>query len=196
MTEQHGRWRIEPLAPAHFAGVVALGNLVHGDGYLTDEGLRAHAAKSFHNGINCSFVALEGDTVVGFRLTFAAGHWQPDQWCTPDKWPVSPDKVCYFKCNTVDEAHRGEGLGAALLRRSIDAARAQGAEAGLAHIWRASPGNSAFLYFSKCGGQLVADHPGKWRQDSLEGYDCVICGIPCSCTAAEMIIDFRTAPGA
>lgn len=182
---------IEPLQPRHFAGVIDLGNRVHGDGYLTPQSIEAIAAKGLKDNINCSFVACVNDKVIGFRLTYAIGNWHSDQWCTTAKWPVDEAKVCYFKCNTVDEAYRGAGLGSKLLAHSVKAAAQQGAQAGLAHIWRQSPGNSAFRYFSKCGGKLIADHPGKWHQDSLDGYHCVVCDGPCDCTAAEMLIDFR-----
>ena len=64
-------------------------------------------------------------------------------------------QVCYFKCNTVDESYRGYGIGSTLLRLSIDAAKQQGAKAGISHLWKQSPGNSAVKYFTKCGGQLV-----------------------------------------
>ncbi|SHI22644.1 GNAT family N-acetyltransferase [Ferrimonas marina] len=185
-----------PLQPEHFAQVVALGNAVHGEGYLTLPILEDWAQRGHAKGINASYVALNQGRLVGFRITFAVGQWQPDDWCTPSQWPVNPAQVCYFKCNTVAPDCQGQGIGSAMLSHSISAAQQQGAVAGLAHIWKQSPGNSAMRYFQRCGGVLIASHPGKWRQASLEGYDCVVCGIPCSCEAAEMLLDFAQLPAA
>jgi GNAT superfamily N-acetyltransferase len=183
---------IVPFEPEHFADVVALGNLVHGDNYLSLEALAKMHKISFSKGINASFVALDGDKLVGFRLTYAAGKWPIDKWCTPEDWGHDIDKVCYFKCNTVDESCRGKGIGGKLLNRSIEVTKQQGCTAGLSHIWLQSPGNSAFRYMSGAGGKVVKKHPNRWLESSHnEGYRCVICKGDCYCEAAEMILEFE-----
>jgi ribosomal protein S18 acetylase RimI-like enzyme len=179
-----------PFIPEDFSSVKRLGNEVHGDGYITDEILTQWYNNSFYHGHNISFVAYAGDKLVGFRITFAPQHWQLDQWVTPEKWPVSPDEVCYFKCNTVDEHYRGYGIGKSLLQHSIDTAKAQGATAGVSHLWKQSPNNSAVSYFTRCGGQFIKEHPDKWHEESKNGYDCILCGHDCHCVAVEMIIVF------
>ena len=180
-----------PLASNHFDGVIELGNTVHGDNYLTEELINDYYEKSFHNGINASWVALNNQQVVGFRLTFAHSQWQPDEWCSPSLWQLDANRVCYFKCNTVSPTMQGSGIGSALLKHSIARAKTQGAQAGLAHIWLASPGNSAFKYFSKNGGELIKKHPNKWRYISIhEGYDCPVCEGFCECEGAEMLLRF------
>lgn len=180
-----------PLEEKHFAEVIALGNLVQGDNYLDEASIADIHRRSWHDDINASYVALHNSRVVGFRLTYAHDKWQRDEWCTPDAWPVASDKVCYFKCNTVDPKMQGAGIGSHLLRLSVEQAKAQGALAGLAHIWLASPGNSAFKYFSKNGGQLIKKHPNKWRHASIhEGYDCPVCDTYCECEGAEMLLVF------
>ncbi|MFA3792633.1 GNAT family N-acetyltransferase [Aliiglaciecola sp. SL4] len=179
------------LEPCHFERVLALGNHVHGDNYLNEEGLEKLFTQSFQNNVNASFVSLKGDKIIGFRLTIAANNWQPDEWCTPLQWNTPAEQVCYFKCNTVDSNYRGAGIGSKLLSLSIQKAQEQGASAGLAHIWLASPGNSAFRYFSKCGGKLIKRHPGKWQSSCFEdGYICPICNESCECVAAEMLLNF------
>ncbi|MCV2883707.1 GNAT family N-acetyltransferase [Aestuariibacter sp. AA17] len=181
----------QQLAPSHFEGIIALGNHVHGDNYINHEQLEDYYQKSVQNNINASWVALLNDKVIGFRLTFAAGTWTLDEWCSTDEWPVKADEVCYFKCNTVDEICRGKGVGSKLLSLSIENAKKQGAKAGMAHIWMASPGNSAFKYFSKCGGKVVKMHPNKWQPlFESDGYVCPVCGNHCTCTGAEMMIEF------
>lgn len=173
-----------------FAAVLQLGNLVHGDGYLTPELLQQYFERGLAQQQNASFVAYAETQLVGFRLAFAAGHWQLDQWCSPELWSVPPEKVAYFKCNTVSPAQQGGGIGGQLLQLSIQALQQQGAIAGLAHLWQQSPGNAAVKYFSRHGGMLIKEHPDKWRAESLAGYACVRCGFDCHCSAAEMILLF------
>jgi predicted GNAT family acetyltransferase len=180
------------LSPDHFASIIALGNHVHGDNYLDSQSIERLYQSSWQNDINASWVAIdEQDNLIGFRLTVAPNHWTPDQWCSPKAWVVNANEVSYFKCNTVAESVRGQGVGSALLKHSIESSKLQGAKAGLAHIWLASPGNSAFRYFSACGGKLVKKHANKWQALSIEdNYQCPVCGDLCECTAAEMILPF------
>lgn len=182
---------ISPFEPSHFNDVIELGNLVHGDNYLNLDSIKVMHQLGIRDGLNAGFVAYIGDKLVGFRLTYAPGNWPLDQWCTTDKWQYDADKVCYFKCNTVDESVRGQGIGGLLLSRSIEVAKQQGASAGVAHIWMQSPGNSAYRYMTRAGGEVVKIHPKRWLSNSLnEGYHCVICEGTCHCDAAEMIVHF------
>ncbi len=180
--------RIVPYDHSSFEDVIKLGNLVHGDNYLNPESAEEIYLKGLKDGLNASCVCYIDDKLVGFRLTYAPGNWELDKWCSPEEWHTDRDAVCYFKCNTVDESLRGKGIGSKLLQHSIAIAKQQGAKAGVSHIWLQSPGNSAFKYMTKAGGELVKEHPGKWGD--LD-YDCPICGIGCKCVAAEMIVHFE-----
>ncbi len=182
---------IVELAPEHFERVIALGNLVHGENYLDAKSMQTIYQKGLSKGINASFVALDGDELIGFRLTYAPANWQTDQWCSTDKWRYPVAEVCYFKCNTVVAHARGHGIGGRLLKASVDAVKQQGAKAGVSHIWLQSPGNSAFKYFTKAGGELIKVHPKRWLNDCIEhGYQCTLCGTGCDCDAGEMLLDF------
>ncbi|TKB46902.1 GNAT family N-acetyltransferase [Thalassotalea mangrovi] len=178
------------LDKTHFDAVIALGNHVHGDGYLDQDKMAEWVAKGIKNGINSNFVAMDEDKLVGFRICYSPGQWQADQWCSPDMWKSEQEQTAYFKCNTVDATYRGYGIGSKLLKLASKALQNQGATAGVSHLWRQSPGNSAVKYFTKCGGILIQNHPDKWHQDSIEGYDCPVCSGECHCVAAEMIIYF------
>ncbi|WP_199609419.1 GNAT family N-acetyltransferase [Flocculibacter collagenilyticus] len=183
--------KISEITPEHFADIIKLGNEVHGDNYLTDESLQEIYQKGFNHDINLSYVAHMEDKLIGFRLTYAPNKWKIDKWCTPTQWGVDSDKVVYFKCNTVDEAYRGHGIGGKLLTASIEKAKSVGAVAGVAHLWRQSPGNSSVKYFTKAGGILVKDHPDRWNKAHYgDNYICTICGEDCHCVAAEMILHF------
>lgn len=184
-----------PMQAEDFPAVLQLGNLVHGEGYLTPQSLQQYFARGLVQQQNASFVAYaKNQQLVGFRLAFAAGQWQLDQWCSPQLWPVSAEKVAYFKCNTVSPAQQGGGIGGHLLQLSIAALQQQGAVAGLAHLWQQSPGNAAVKYFSRHGGVFIKQHADKWRAESLQGYACVRCGFDCHCSAAEMMLVFPPIP--
>ena len=182
---------ITELEPCHYNAVIKLGNLVHGEGYLDLQSLELILKKGFKNNINSCFVAIDSGKLLGFRLSYAAQQWQIDKWCSPDKWQVAAEKVGYFKCNTVAEEARGQGLGGQLLQSSIDALQQQGAVAGVSHLWKQSPNNSAVRYFSKAGGQLIKQHPNRWNNSTDHpDYICVLCGKHCRCTASEMLLTF------
>lgn len=182
---------IAAMQPDHFAGVIALANQVHGDNYLDLAKLTELHQLGVKQEVNASFVALSDNNVVGYRLSYAAGQWPLDEWCTVKLWPVAPEQMAYFKSVAVAPELQGQGLGSALLKASVSALRQQGAVAGLAHIWRESPGNAAERYFSKAGGKLLKIHPDRWLHlCKTVGYVCPVCGNQCHCTAAEMVLTF------
>lgn len=186
----HNSVYLQPLTPDYFAAVIQLGNQVHGDGYLDTASLTAYYQRGIKNGHNAAVIALVDGELIGFRLVFAPGQWPLDEWCSPALWPVDLAELGYFKCNTVAPAWQGQRIGGMLLQRSIEGLQAQGARAGLAHLWMESPGNAAVRYFSKHGGVLVKIHADKWHADSKAGYCCVRCGHDCHCHAAEMLLQF------
>lgn len=173
------------MTPEHLADVVWLANLVHGANYLSNEEAEQFLERGQKNGINCCFVAFIDEELVGFRIAFAPSKWNIDKWCTPELWPAEPDKIGYFKCNTVHEDYRARSIGSNLMRLSMDAIKRQGAAAGICHTWMQSPGNSAYLYITKVGGEQIKLHKGKW---AIEDYHCPVCNGFCSCEAAEMLV--------
>lgn len=182
---------IRALKPLDFAAVIKLGEKVHGAGYMDLVELSTVYRKGIKNNINASFVALENNQLIGFRLTYAPGQWQADPWCTVDEWEVAFEDVCYFKSNTIAQAARGKGLGGKLLAISKAAAEKQGAKAGASHLWQQSPHNAAVRYFTKAGGKLIKLHPQRWHQRNVgDDYICVLCGTDCHCVACEMLLLF------
>jgi len=189
MTE---KLEILPLSHQYFERVIILGDQVHGGGYLTHEILEKIYNKSIKDSICCSFVMLDGEKVIGFRLTYAPTQWELDQWCSPDLWKLPIEQLCYFKSSTVDSDYRGKGVAKTMLQASIEAAKLQGAKGGICHTWMQSPGNAAYKYFIGCGGELLKTYPDRWLQDSYDGYRCIVClpDIHCHCDAGEMILYF------
>lgn len=185
--------QIYNLRVEDFDKIITLGNKINGSNYLDQQALDKILQKSCKDKLNCSFVAYEEDKLIAFRLTYAPERWKPDKWCRPEKWRTSAEKICYFKANMVDEGYRGQGIGPLLLKESIGVAKRQGAIAGVTHIWMQSPGNSAYKYFTRAGGELIQIHPDRWNEDCADfGYVCTICGDDCHCDGAEMILYFNT----
>ena len=183
--------QIVPLTAQYFEQVIALASEVHGDNYLDLEKLKAMQLKASKDNLNANFIALEGDNLVGLRLSYSPGNWPLDKWCTPESWPCKASEMAYFKCIAIDPTQQGNGIGPKLLSASIDTLKLQGAKAGVAHLWRQSPGNGAVKYFKKCGGKLIKEHPNRWRENSInDGYVCPVCTELCECSAAEMVIEF------
>ncbi|MEE2023635.1 MULTISPECIES: GNAT family N-acetyltransferase [Alkalimonas] len=184
---------IRPYKALDAPALLTLANQVHGDGYLNTTKLQHYIQCGLAAGLNASFVAYHEAQLVGYRLSFAAGQWQPDQWCSESLWPVTTDKMAYFKSVAVVPEMQGKGIGTQLLLASVQVLQQQGAKAGLAHLWMQSPGNSAVRYFTRAGGRLLRVHQDKWLSLSLQstGYDCPVCGRECHCTAAEMVLEFE-----
>jgi GNAT superfamily N-acetyltransferase len=182
---------VRNLRPSDFQAVIALGEQVHGANYLDLSSLKRYYPLGIKDGINAHFVAEEEGKLIGFRLTFAACQWKIDTWCSTSLWDVNAQDVCYFKSNTLAVQARGKGLGGQLLEASIKAVTAQGAKAGVSHLWKQSPHNAAVRYFTKAGGRLIKEHPDRWNQKrDASDYLCVLCGDDCHCTACEMLIRF------
>jgi len=183
--------RYQELTPEYFQEVLDLTNFFYGDNYLDFEGMVDVYRKGIQDGINANILAFDQDRIVGFRLTHAPGLWEQDSWWTPQAWLQPVERVACFKCAGVLEDMRGQGIAKALLQKSIEQVKKQGAVAGVAQIWRQSPDNSAYMYFSRCGGEFITDHIERWAEDCINhGYVCSLCGNACKCTSAEMIIHF------
>ncbi|MDP4537445.1 GNAT family N-acetyltransferase [Alkalimonas collagenimarina] len=182
---------IRPYRSIDAESLLQLATKVHGDGYLDKQTLQQFVELGCAQGINASFVAYQDSILVGYRLSFSAGRWQADRWCSPQLWPVAAADMAYFKSVAVEPGCQGQGIGSALLQASVDVLQQQGAKAGLAHLWQQSPGNSAVRYFTKAGGKLIAVHQDKWLALSLnDGYFCPVCQGECHCSAAEMVLQF------
>ncbi|MEE2000587.1 GNAT family N-acetyltransferase [Alkalimonas sp. MEB108] len=185
--------QIRPYRAVDEKSLLILANKVHGAGYLNKATLQDYLQRGLSAGLNASFVAYLDGQLVGYRLSFSAGKWQTDEWCSQSLWPVAANEMAYFKSVAVDPSVQGKGIGSSLLQASIQVLQQQGAKAGLAHLWMQSPGNSAVRYFTKAGGRLLAVHQDRWLELSLQssGYDCPVCGHQCHCTAAEMVLEFK-----
>ncbi len=176
--------------------VIRLGNKVQGENYLDFREIEKIFFKGLAKGLNCSYVAYDGERgkggkLIGFRLTYGPGNWEIDKWCTIRQWKVPPEKVCYLKSLHVEKEYRKQGIGIKLLNKSIDTVKQMGGVAAVAHIWMESPNGGAMKYFSKVGGQFIKLHKNRWLEDCItSNYRCVYHGDYCVCSASEMILYF------
>ena len=108
-------------------------------------------------------------------------------------WEIDPEKVAYFKCNTLEKEFRGKGIGTLLLNKSIGECKRLGALAGLAHISVGSVNQYNYKYFIRAGGKDVTTYFNHWNRDfNNKDYVCSRCGDNCQCSVSEMILDFST----
>lgn len=174
--------------------VIRLGNKVQGENYLDFGEIEKVFFKGLDRGLNCSYVAYDGERdkggkLIGFRLTYAPGKWKIDKWCSINQWKVPPEKVCYLKSLHVEEEYQKQGIGTKLLDKSLDTVKQMGGVAAVAHIWMESPNGSAMKYFTSVGGQFVKLHKNRWLEDCIvSNYKCVQHGEHCTCSASEMIL--------
>ena len=158
-----------------------------GEDYLTKEDLKDIIEnKSKYKNLNCSFVAKDGDKIVGVRITYAPTKWiSSAKGITIKKWKKDECKVAKFHCLFLDEKYQGQGIGPQLSNKSIDVLVQMGAEAIICHSWLESPNNSSQRYLKKYGFESVALHENFWAD--LD-YFCSGCSrTRCICTAEEMI---------
>ena len=172
--------------------VSGLADVLVGPGYYPTNLVKEYIERSRSGDENQSFVACDGDRIVGFRFTFPPGKWASGRGrgLSPDKWPVSKNDAAYFQSCFVDEDYMGCGIVKRLSFASIDALRASGVRLVVAHSWKESPHNSSFRYLKKLGFHPVAEYPKYWSEID---YICKLDGKPCQCTAIEMILDLDIA---
>ena len=159
-----------------------------GANYYSKENLRNLLLQGIKGNINASLVAVDGDKIVGARITLAPGEWIQDYSgkITPAKWDLSKNKVAYFKSLFIDEEYQGQGLGKKLSGKSIENLQMMGAKGIICHSWLESPNNSSQRYLEKMGFIPIENHPKFWHEID---YLCTRCAPKrCVCTACEMLL--------
>lgn len=106
-------------------------------------------------------------------------------------------RVGLLKSSAVLPSARGHGIGLGLLAERISWMRSKNCSVALALAWESGSEQSSIGVLEAAGFQRVAELPEYWREDAgQETFDCVRCGIPCTCTAILMsrsLYDFTPA---
>ena len=179
-------YEIRPLNEGDLESVKAFTDQWIGKDYYSLEELKNVLTWSKHGDLCASFVALDGEKLIGVRLTYAPGQWIPDgaRGITPDLWKINEGTMAYFKSLFISGDYQKKGLGRILSTKSIEVLKKMGAEGILCHSWLESPGNSSQKYLIKMGFEDIKAHEKYWYHID---YHCTRCGPErCVCTAMEM----------
>jgi N-acetylglutamate synthase-like GNAT family acetyltransferase len=158
-----------------------------GENYFSIEELQQIFMWSQKDGLTASFLAVEGETIAGARLTYAPGVWINPQTrgLSANLWQTNPKNMAYFKSLFVSGDYQQKGIGKSLSDQSIEVLKKMDAKAILCHSWLESPGNSSQRYLQKMGFDSVKEHEKFWYPID---YECTRCSpSKCICTAMEMI---------
>jgi len=182
--------RIRELELKDIPAVKAFTDFTIGKNYFSIEELEGNFRKSASQGVMCSFVLAEAETIFGLRLAYPPGLWSKGKGSKlrADLWQTPLEKTAYFQSLFLAPAVQGQGWGPKLSAAAIAAFKKLGTEAIVTHAWKESPNNSSIRYLTKQGFQSVATHPEYWVDVD---YECVRDGKPCRCTAEEMILYFK-----
>ena len=182
--------KIVPLDENYMEPLIALADREIGVSYYTPADILAQIDRSTWKGKQLSYLAFDGDEMIGFRLTSAPGKWEHGRGMglSPHLWPFELKESAYFQSCFVSAAYMGQGIGKSLSLACIDTLREEGIPQVVAHSWKESPHNSSFRYLSKLGFQPVIEYPDYWKEVD---YECALDGYPCRCTAIEMVLTLR-----
>lgn len=183
--------RIRTLLPEDAPAVARFADRFVGVDYYPAADLLDYLARTTVGAITTSYVAEQGDRVVGFRIVMPPGRWASGRGngLTPERWPHPLEATAYFQSCFVDTSLTGQGLGRRLAQVAFDDLRRLGARAVAVHSWKESPNDSSRRYLTRLGFRTVAEYPHYWRDVD---YLCAGCRVkPCTCTAIEMILDLE-----
>lgn len=158
-----------------------------GTDYYSLSELEDNFKRAEKNGVMCSFVLVDGDEILGLRLSYPPGQWLKGKGSKlrSDLWKVSIEDAGYFQSLFISEKLRGQGWGPKLSQAAIANLRRVGAKAIVTHSWVQSPNDSSGRYLRQLGFASVAMHKEYWKDVD---YICTYDGKPCLCTAEEMIL--------
>lgn len=178
---------IRPLTENDLENVRLFTDKWIGENYFSLDELQKIFEWSEKDGQTASFLAVDGETIAGARLTYAPGVWiNPEtRGLSSELWKTTTGQTAYFKSLFVSGDYQQKGIGKKLSETSIQVLRDMGAEAILCHSWLESPGNSSQKYLQKMGFETVKEHKKFWFPID---YECTRCSPDrCVCTAMEMI---------
>ncbi len=180
---------VRDLRERDLVQALPIANRVGGDDYYTEELLATYRRRCARDGISCALAAWSDDRrLLGFRLTLPPGNWERGRGHghSSAAWPADISRLGYFQSCFVDADHTGRGIGRALSTEAIRRLRQLGALGAVAHSWKESPHDSSRRALTGLGFTVVAEHENYWSQIP---YRCHRCGVPCRCTALEMVLD-------
>ncbi len=159
--------KLRNLQPADTDEVLAIADVQLGESYLVVEDLSAC------NVIVAVDVVLQ--KCVGFCLSY-----------------MGQEGDAYVRTVAVSTDYSGQGIGTALIAKSVDYLKSIGAKKIMSPLWKHDGIVNSDVVFRRNGFRPVREIPDYWYADSLEkGYSCPVCGKGCHCTCVmyELAID-------
>jgi len=178
----------KPLSEEYFHLSMEFMDEQVGKNFLKLEDLHIYTELSKVGNESTSFVALDGDKLIGLRLTFAHPQWLKvyANKLNPELWPQNFSKIAYFKSNFVSKKFQGKGIGSQLAKLSLDKLTKHNFEAIICHSWLESPQSSSLKYLQKLGFEPIKKHECFWYDID---YQCNSCQLEkCECSAMEMLL--------
>lgn len=138
--------------------ILAIADSLLGEKYITETDL------SFSK----VFIAECNDTkeVVGFCIAYID----------------STEGKSYVRTVAVDSAFSGQGIGTALVAKSVEYLKSVGAKKIMSPLWKHDGVVNSDVVFRRNGFCPVLEIPDYWYADSIaKGYFCPVCGKGCRC---------------
>ena len=158
---------IRDLQPADIDEILAIADVQLGENYITIGDLS-----------RCYTLVAEDDKsrkCVGFCLSY-----------------VEQDGKAYVRTVAVNPDFSGQGIGTALIAKSVEYLKGIGAKKIMSPLWKHDGIVNSDVIFRRNGFLPVREIPDYWYADSLEkGYSCPVCGKGCRCTCVmyELAMD-------
>ncbi len=158
---------IRDMQPADVDEIIAIADMQLGENYITIDDLsRCYALVSEDD---------EQHKCVGFCLSY-----------------VEQDGKAYVRTVAVNPDFSGQGIGTALIAKSVEYLKSIGAKKIMSPLWKHDGIVNSDVVFRRNGFLPVREIPDYWYADSIaKGYSCPVCGNGCHCVCVmyELTID-------
>ncbi len=159
--------KIRDLRTGDINEILAIADVQLGEKYITVDDLYACKA----------IVAEDADLqkCVGFCLSY-----------------IGQNGDAYVRTVAVSIDYSGQGIGTALIAKSVECLKSIGAKKIMSPLWKHDGIVNSDVVFRRNGFLPVRENPDYWYADSLEkGYLCPVCGKGCHCTCVmyELAMD-------
>lgn len=148
---------IRDLQSADINELLAIADVQLGENYLVAKDL-----------LTCNVVVAE-DVALQKRVGFCLSY-------------VGQDGVAYVRTVAVSPDYSGQGIGTALIAKSVEYLKSIDAKKIMSPLWKHDGVVNSDVVFRRNGFLPVREIPDYWYADSLaKGYSCPVCGKGCHC---------------
>ena len=150
--------KLRDFQPVDTDDIIAIADVQLGENYITVDDLSAC------NVIVAEYVELQ--KCVGFCLSY-----------------IGQDGEAYVRTVAVSPDYSGQGIGTALIAKSVEYLKSIGAKKIMSPLWKHDGIVNSDVVFRRNAFLPVREIPDYWYADSIaKGYSCPVCGKGCHCT--------------